>query len=164
MQPPLTRFILSQADSMQFCEIERFHEGACQARSLDCICGCPLHRHQVAGACWLGCCTLPMTARETDCPHLPDISFFRYFVLAYTQRSRDDWAGASITRVCGKVKVLLSHFVVLWPFTRSVATEIPSYILVFTEGNLCSLLLVSSIPARHHRYRIVSKIDQSSHK
>lgn len=48
--------------SMQFCEIERFHEGACQTRSLDCIRGRPLHRHQVTGARWLGRYTLPMAA------------------------------------------------------------------------------------------------------
>src|SRR5579872_4342380 len=59
--------------SMQFCAIDRFHEGACQARSLDCSRGLPLHRHQVTGACRPGRCTLPMAARETNRSHLADI-------------------------------------------------------------------------------------------
>jgi hypothetical protein len=94
---------------MHFCEIERFHEGAWQARSRDCIRGRPLQRHQVTGARRLGRCTLPAAARETDRSHLPDIGLLRYFVLAHTQRASDDWAGASVTRVCGEVKVLFPH-------------------------------------------------------
>src|ERR1700678_951064 len=94
---------------MQFCEIERFPESASQARGLDCIRGRPFHRHQVTGARWLGRCTLPMAARETERSDLPDIGLFRYFVFAHTQRAGDDWAGASVTRVCGQVKVLFPH-------------------------------------------------------
>ena len=102
-------FAFSEAVSMQFCAIECFHESGCKARSRDCIRGRPFHRHQVTGARRLGRCTLPVAARKTDRSHLPDISLFRYFVLAHTQRASDDWAGASVTRVCGEVKVLFAH-------------------------------------------------------
>ena len=63
----------------------------------------------MTGARRFGRCTLPMAARETDRSHLPDISLFRYFILANGQRAGDDWAGASVTRVCGEVKVLFPH-------------------------------------------------------
>src|SRR5579864_2136266 len=99
-------FAISQAALMQFCAIERFHASVCQARSLDCIRGRPLHRHQVTGPRRLGRCTLPMAARETDRSHFPDISLFRYFVLAHTERASDHWAVAGVTRVGGEVKIL----------------------------------------------------------
>jgi hypothetical protein len=82
--------------SMQFCASECFHESVRQGRSLDCI------RR-------LGRCTLPMAAREADRSHLPDIGLFRYFILAYTQRTSDDGAVARVTRVCGEVKILFPH-------------------------------------------------------
>jgi hypothetical protein len=50
-----------------------------------------------------------MAAREADCSQLPDIGLFRYFVLAHTQRASDDWTGASVTWICGQLKVLFLH-------------------------------------------------------
>lgn len=63
----------------------------------------------MTGARRFGRRTLPIAARETDRSHLANIGLFRYFILAHTQRAGDHWAGASVTRVCGEVKVLFPH-------------------------------------------------------
>jgi hypothetical protein len=89
--------------------IECFHESVCQARSFDCIRRRPLHRQQVTGAALARSRTLPMAAREADRSQLPDIGLFRYFILTHTQRASDDWTGASVTWICGQVKVLFLH-------------------------------------------------------
>src|ERR1700758_5231568 len=59
-------FAVSQALSMQFGAIERFHESGCQTRGLDCIRRSPLHRQQVTSVRWLGRCALPVAARQAD--------------------------------------------------------------------------------------------------
>src|SRR5579864_9134439 len=78
-------------------------------RSLDCIGGGPFHRQQVPGSRWCRSLTLRTAARQTDCSHTPDVSFFRYFILANRQRRRYDGPVARITRVSGEVKILFSH-------------------------------------------------------
>jgi hypothetical protein len=95
---------------MSFCTIEFFHENDRRKTGVDSTHQFPCDRQQMADARRLSCFLLPMAARQADWrSHCPYVSFFRYFVLANRSRARDDWAGAGVTGVSGKVKIVFSH-------------------------------------------------------
>lgn len=50
-----------------------------------------------------------MAARQANCSHLPDVSFFRYFVFTEGERTGDDRAGTVTTGIGREMKVLLFH-------------------------------------------------------
>jgi hypothetical protein len=79
-----------------------------------------------------------MAARQAHCAYLPDVSLFRYFILADRERARDDWAGTLVTGISGEVKVLSSHLFPLNP-TRSL------FIVASTGRDICSLLLGQAV-------------------
>src|SRR5690348_11006446 len=61
------------------------------------------------GSRWCRSLTLRPAARQADCSHLPDVSFFRYFILANRQGPCNNGPVARITRVSREMKILFSH-------------------------------------------------------
>jgi hypothetical protein len=132
---------------MEFCTIERLDKSRDQVARVDLIRKFPFQRHYMTGALWLRRIALPMAARDANRSYLSDISLFRDRVLAGSKPAGDDRSLAHVATVSGKVEILFSHC--LAPGNHEIRDcSDPTFMLVFTAGNICSLLLGSSTLAR----------------
>jgi len=70
----------------------------------------PFRREELMDALQSGCPALPMSARQADSAHFPNVGLSRYLVLAHRQRARNHWSIALVAGVSGEVKVLFSQW------------------------------------------------------
>ena len=94
---------------MQLWTIQRLHENSGWIKGLPHSRALPCNRQQMTRARRLGGFFLAVAARQADGSHLPDVGFFRYFILADSKRACDDWTAASIARISREVQILLCH-------------------------------------------------------
>jgi hypothetical protein len=64
---------------------------------------------KVAGQSRFGCLALPMAAGQADRPHFPEVSLFRYLILAHCGRARYDRARTLVADISGEVQILPFH-------------------------------------------------------
>jgi len=69
----------------------------------------PFNWQQMTSTPRFGRAALAMAARQAYCSQLPDVSLFRYFILADRNSSGDDEAGTHLTNVSGQMNILFSH-------------------------------------------------------
>jgi hypothetical protein len=93
------------------CTTEHFLKCGRKMRQVYEGCWLPFNRWKLTGNTRLGHFVLPMAARQANCSYLPDLSFFRYFILADGEPARDNRPSAGVTGISGQVKVLFSHLV-----------------------------------------------------
>jgi hypothetical protein len=101
---------------------------------------------------------LPMAARQADCTHLPDVSFFRYVIFTDRNCSGNDRATTLVTRVSGQVKILPSRG--FPPAVRDLPDRKP--FMMGISGQFRSIPAPEkSDPHQGHPRRFVSNFEQN---